>query len=227
MVYYSQNGYTVLSGHDACRIYYADNAKFYLRPDDCGYVLAHFARKFDDEVEALNRSDCHGFSRRQISGTSEWSNHSSGTAVDLNATQHQYGGQHTFTNIELINLRDLMQHYDGVLRWGGDYRYTKDEMHFEINRGYEAVSLVAQRLRKNNTVSLNRLKPGKRNIDVYMVKRTLRARGYSVGTYNKYFGLALKEGYSDWQRHLGYTGAGADGIPGRTSLEKLGFKVVA
>lgn len=224
---YSQNGYTVLPGYDACRIYYADNVKFYLRPDDCGYVLSHFARGFDAEVESLNPTDCHGFSRRKISGSTYWSNHASGTAVDLNATQHAHGAEETFTWQELTDLRDLLEHYDDVIKWGGDYRYTKDEMHFEIDKNYDLVKLVAQRLRKNSTVSLSRLKPGKRNIDVYMVKRALRARGYRVGTLNKYFGTRLKDGYSEWQRHLGYTGAGADGIPGRTSLEKLGFKVVA
>ena len=221
----SQNGYSVLGGYGSCRIYYANNVKFYLRADNCGWLLADFAKKFDDEVENLNPTDCHGFSRRAIAGTNEWSNHASGTAIDLNATQHPFGATGTFTSVERGNLRDLLEDYDGVLRWGGDYRNTKDEMHVEINASYAEVSLVAQRLRRNNTVRLSRLVPGNRNIDVYMVKRALKQRGYNVGTMNKYFSMALKSAYAEWQRHLGYTGSGADGLPGTTSLQKLGFKV--
>ena len=221
----SQNGYSVLSGYEACRVYYADNVKFYLRPDSCGWVLADFASKFDDEVENLNPTDCHGFSRRAIAGTNEWSNHASGTAVDLNATQHPHGSTGTFTSLEVTNLRDLLEDYDGVLRWGGDYRSLKDEMHVEIDAPYNEVLLVAQRLRRKNTVRLSRLRPRKRNIDVYMVKRELDKRGYDTGPVTKYFSMAFRGAYQRWQMTLGYTGADADGIPGSTSLQKLGFKV--
>ncbi|OIJ68187.1 N-acetylmuramoyl-L-alanine amidase [Streptomyces mangrovisoli] len=46
------------------------------------------------------------------------------------------------------------------------------------------------------------------------------------------FGSATVTAYARWQRHLGYTGAAANGIPGRTSLVKLGaasglFTVIA
>jgi hypothetical protein len=33
----------------------------------------------------------------------------------------------------------------------------------------------------------------------------------------------LKSKYAAWQRHLGYSGADADGVPGATSLKKLGL----
>lgn len=38
------------------------------------------------------------------------------------------------------------------------------------------------------------------------------------------FGSMTKAAYADWQRRLGYTGTDADGIPGQTSLTKLGAK---
>jgi len=45
------------------------------------------------------------------------------------------------------------------------------------------------------------------------------------------FGTKTVEAYAAWQRHLGYSGADADGIPGKTSLTELGkrhgFTVVA
>lgn len=76
------------------------------------------------------------------------------------------------------------------------------------------------------TVSLRRLKPGKRNKHVLIVKRRLRKRGFKHGRMiGNYFGKGFKHAYQDWQRHLGYKGDDADGIPGRASLRKLGFRV--
>lgn len=44
--------------------------------------------------------------------------------------------------------------------------------------------------------------------------------GYVDGSY----GTKTISAYGSWQRKLGYTGADADGIPGLTSLRKLGNK---
>lgn len=75
------------------------------------------------------------------------------------------------------------------------------------------------------TVRLSRLSPGKRNRDVVRVKRRLKRRGFFNGPLNKYFGKGLRKAYSDWQKHLGYDGDDANGIPGTTSLQRLGFRV--
>lgn len=80
---------------------------------------------------------------------------------------------------------------------------------------------------KTVTVHLSRLKPGKRNKDVLRVKRRLHKRGFNHSSLkNNRFNRAAKDDYQDWQKHLGYTGKDADGIPGKSSLEKLGFRVV-
>lgn len=77
------------------------------------------------------------------------------------------------------------------------------------------------------TVHLSRLKPGKRNSDVLLVKHALTKHGFSRNdNKSKYFGKAVRDDYRHWQFHLGYRGSDADGIPGKTSLEKLGFRVV-
>ncbi|MEU1099357.1 peptidoglycan-binding protein, partial [Streptomyces sp. NPDC005877] len=53
--------------------------------------------------------------------------------------------------------------------------------------------------------------------------RRLVAEG--CGRYNQGPGpswtLADKNSYAAWQRKLGYTGSDADGIPGKTSWDKL------
>lgn len=76
------------------------------------------------------------------------------------------------------------------------------------------------------TVSLKNLKFGKANTDVLEVKQHLKNRGFFKGSLIKFYGPGLKSSYRRWQEHLGYHGAAADGIPGKTSLEKLGFRVV-
>lgn len=42
---------------------------------------------------------------------------------------------------------------------------------------------------------------------------------FNTGNYS----TKLKDGYASWQRSLGYSGAAADGLPGKTSLQKIGL----
>lgn len=75
-------------------------------------------------------------------------------------------------------------------------------------------------------VRLSNLRPGKKNRDVRKVKKALnrRFRKNPLPT-NKYFGAGLRDRYKQWQERLGYEGRDANGIPGKFSLEKLGFRV--
>ncbi|URN11383.1 LysM peptidoglycan-binding domain-containing protein [Streptomyces radiopugnans] len=61
---------------------------------------------------------------------------------------------------------------------------------------------------------------GVRIVEDALVKEGLLARSLADG----HFGTATLTAYSRWQQRLGYRGADADGIPGRTSLERLGDK---
>jgi hypothetical protein len=77
------------------------------------------------------------------------------------------------------------------------------------------------------TVHLSRLKPGLKNEDVLRVKRRLARRDFFEGDVtSNYFGKGLRDAYREFQRSLGYTGDDADGLPGRESLNRLGFRVV-
>lgn len=76
------------------------------------------------------------------------------------------------------------------------------------------------------TVRLSRLQPGKRNSDVILVKRRLGRRGFYNGDNNNFFSEALRRAYVKWQKELGYEGKDANGIPGKQSLERLGFRVL-
>ena len=76
------------------------------------------------------------------------------------------------------------------------------------------------------TVRLSRLQPGKRNGDVVLLKKRLRRKGFYEGSNGKFFGKNLQKAYAEYQRSLGYTGEDADGVPGRETLRKLGFRVL-
>jgi GH25 family lysozyme M1 (1,4-beta-N-acetylmuramidase) len=66
---------------------------------------------------------------------------------------------------------------------------------------------------------------------VKAVQKALAAEGLYKGTVDGVAGPKTKAAYAAWQRHLGYSGTAADGVPGKTSLTKLGqkhgFSVVA
>lgn len=61
--------------------------------------------------------------------------------------------------------------------------------------------------------------------EVLLVERALKAESLLSGTYvDGSFGTKTVAAYKAWQKRLGYTGDAADGIPGKTSLTKLGSK---
>lgn len=75
-------------------------------------------------------------------------------------------------------------------------------------------------------VSLSKAQPGKRNADVVKLKKRLRKKGFFEGTNGKFYGKHLVKAYAAYQRSLGFSGNDADGKPGKSSLQKLGFQVV-
>ena len=96
-------------------------------------LLVGFAAEFHELIEPIDGGglDDWGYCFRMVRGSADnLSNHSSGTAIDLNATKHQLGKVGTFPAEKVPMLRALAKKYS--LTWGGDYRNRKDEMHFEL-----------------------------------------------------------------------------------------------
>jgi len=96
-------------------------------------ILVSFAKEFHELVEPIDQGqlDDWGFAFRMTRGSDRvLSNHSSGTAIDLNAIKHPLGKSNTFNKDQrnIINL--LITKYG--LAWGGNYKKRKDDMHFEI-----------------------------------------------------------------------------------------------
>lgn len=105
-----------------------------VKSGDVATVLMYVASRFNGEVEALRSGQCWGYSyRKNVNNPSVWSNHASGTAIDLNAVLHPNGAKGTFTGSQVASIRSILSFCGDVVYWGGDYRGTTDEMHFEID----------------------------------------------------------------------------------------------
>lgn len=96
-------------------------------------LLVGLAAEFHQLIEPIDEGslDDWGYCYREIRGSSmNLSNHSSGTAIDLNSSKHPLGKVGTFPNEKVPMIRALAKKYGCI--WGGDFRSRKDEMHFEI-----------------------------------------------------------------------------------------------
>lgn len=84
-------------------------------------------------------------------GTGVLSNHSSGTAVDINWDKHPLGAVGTIPAHKAAALRAKASSLG--LRWGGDYKRRKDEHHVEVAYGPWQHAAVLQVQRAQETVA--------------------------------------------------------------------------
>lgn len=114
--------------------------------------------------------------------------------------------------VNYAHINDITSHWN--LNYKGHTREVNDVV-------------VWQPSPPKTTVSLNNLKPDKRNKDVLQLKSRLHEKGYKgfLVKSNK-FGKGTRSAYARYQSRLGFDGKAANGIPGVTSLKKLGFKVI-
>jgi len=109
-------------------------------------LLINFAKEFNKLIEPLDSGalDDWGFCYRDVRGVpGKLSNHSSGTAIDLNASKHPLAKVGTFEAGKIPMIRALAKKYG--LTWGGDWT-RKDEMHFEIALSPEKVRTLITKL---------------------------------------------------------------------------------
>lgn len=113
------------------------NLRLPIRRGVANTILKGWVAYFHREIESLNNS-------RGFTDEGSWtptndvatSNHLSGTAVDLNWSDHpfhvSYGG---FTADEIARVRRGLQLFEGTIWWGQDWTSPKDPMHFQLNFG--------------------------------------------------------------------------------------------
>jgi len=132
----SYNGYPASKDPDEIKItsYLVKGTSRKLRcAESVGPLLAAFAAEFHELIEEIDEGvfDDWGYAFRNVRGsTDRLSCHSSGSAIDLNATRHPLGKVGTFPPEKVPMLRALAKKYG--LKWGGDYKGRADEMHFEV-----------------------------------------------------------------------------------------------
>jgi hypothetical protein len=122
-----------------------------LRNGSAGFILAHLALWLAETVAPLAGKvmDDWGYAYRPVRGyETTLSNHSSGTAMDLNATAHPLGKIGTWPSKQATKIRNKLAWslYGKSIRWGGDYHGRKDEMHFEIDVPLADCEKIARRL---------------------------------------------------------------------------------
>ena len=132
----SYNGYPASKDPDEIKIksYPVKGTDRKLRcAESVGPLLAAFAAEFHELIEPIDEGtfDEWGYAFRMVRGTTDkLSCHSSGTAIDLNATKHPLGKAGTFPAEKVPMIRALAKKYG--LKWGGDFKSRPVDMHFEV-----------------------------------------------------------------------------------------------
>lgn len=133
-------GYDVVSYGDPSLARYlvpgTTNVELSLR-EDVAKLLLNFATAFHVEVEPLRRADTGAHNPRFIGGTTTWSRHAAGIAMDLNWQLHPQGSRNTFTDEQEFAIDAILDRFvwqgKRLIRWGLVFS-NPDEMHFEINQ---------------------------------------------------------------------------------------------
>jgi hypothetical protein len=140
----SANGWRVL-GRAECATIAVPGGTLQVHPKAAA-IFADLAARFHAEVEPLVWPGCWGYALRPIKGTDTYSNHSSGTSIDLNAPAHPQGvtAAKTFTAAQIAAVREIVASYHGVITWGGEWKLpSTDGMHFEITEGASVAEVDA------------------------------------------------------------------------------------
>lgn len=234
----SQNGWKA-NDRSLIASYAIPGGRISVRKGDVATILVYVAKRFHSEVENLVWPGNWGYAERPIRGGSSLSNHASGTAIDLNAPRHYLGARGTFTKKQVRAIRKILSDVGGVIRWGGDYRSRKDEMHFEINAGSARVRAVAKAIRagkkpgpSGGAVSVGggsswESKTAKHAVgsrvmvkydggsDVYWLQRRLYKIGYDPGDFDKLYGDKVVSAVRALQKEAGIT---VDGEAGKDTI---------
>jgi len=171
-----------------------------VRGGDVEVVLRYLCEQMHARVEKLRKGWCWGHNFRINRNANNLSCHGSATAVDVNAPAHPNGKKGTWSRRQIKRIRKITEvELEGVVRCGEFFRGTTDGMHFEIVGTPAEVKRVADKLRARKVpkvrkaiakvrslttkrakplphdgrISVENIKPYKRNPDVLEVQRIL------------------------------------------------------
>lgn len=198
-------------------------------------ILVWLANYYSQNIEAIDgrQLDDWGYSYRQTRGGGSMSNHSSGTAIDINAL-HYPRSTNNMTSAKQEECRQLVRKINSaagktLIKWGGEWSGEyRDQMHFELapNTSYTDVQRAVRNLTTKPVIwadkTISAFKGpyhAKAPTSVARVQSRLKAAGflsspYILGTA----GVKTRAAMKAWQKAHDYN---ADGIPGRVQLERL------
>ena len=130
---------------------------------DVAPLLAYVASRVHEEVTDLRLGnkpgyqDEGGYNYRKISGSSYYSNHASGTAIDLNWSRFPMF-RRRMTRKQRLACEAIAEELSAVITWGGNFRASRvDEMHWEIKEGVSLAKIKsfikAKGIRKDGTTA--------------------------------------------------------------------------
>lgn len=194
---------------------------------DIAPLLIGAAAQWHAKVEpiTIDPFDDWAYSCRRVRGRVGWSFHSSGCAIDLNATRHPMGRRGTVSAKQRATILAICKTYG--LRWGGTFE-RPDEMHLEVALSKSAALALAARLQKRPATpakipppNITRLRMFAQNSDVVRLQQALRARGFSPGLSDGIYGVSTRDAVARFQRAQGWSGRDADGQMGPLTLRRL------
>jgi hypothetical protein len=129
---------------------------------DCAPLLAYVASRVHKEVTDLRLGnkpgyqDEGGYSFRKIDGSNYYSNHASGTAIDLNWSRFPMF-RRRMNRKQRLACEAIAEELGSVITWGGNFRASRvDEMHWEIKEGVSLAKvkafIKAKGIKKDGTV---------------------------------------------------------------------------
>lgn len=123
-----------------------------VRKGDVAVVLHEVARQFHLNVQSLVKGWAWGWAQPQVLPGGTYSNHGSGTAIDLNAPNFPMG-KRNMTAKQISECRKIVTNMSGVVRWGGEYPGANvDQMHFEIVGNDAQVKELAGRIKSGGVI---------------------------------------------------------------------------
>ena len=125
----SENGWRMCN-RDECEVVTVAGMSVPLRSGDAATILEAWMRWYHEHVEPIDRYkpiDDWGWSLNNDVATS---NHLSGTAVDINATQYPWG-RRVMPADRIARVRTGLALFEGAVFWGADWDRA-DEMHYQI-----------------------------------------------------------------------------------------------
>lgn len=128
-------------------------------------ILIRVASVFDRHIADLDPDPLAvwGWNYRRIrpqqdNPNAPFSDHASGTAIDLRSDKFPIG-KRNMTTRQRLWVRRILRNCNGLIIWGGDYKQLPDEMHFAIAPGVTPERITAWRIKHRIDAAGNLIKP--------------------------------------------------------------------